>query len=162
MSDSMQPQQSLQDTRRDFLKYASVLTGLAVAGSSLTAGAAEMKSVDSPAALPDALHQMLVKASECLVKAEICSAHCLKLVAAGDTTISDCLTAVQATKAMCSALLTLASLEVRQLKAFVQVCVDVSKDCEKACRKHEHHHVQCKDCAEACAECIQACEAYLS
>jgi hypothetical protein len=36
-----------------------------------------------------------------------------------------------------------------------KLCIDICGDCEKECRKHEEHHVQCKNCADSCAAFIR-------
>jgi hypothetical protein len=52
----------------------------------------------------------------------------------------------------------LAGQDAKRLKDYAKVCVAVCSDCEDECRKHEFHHIECKNCAEACAAMIKACQ----
>jgi hypothetical protein len=42
------------------------------------------------------------------------------------------------------------------VKTLSVVCRQACKDCEAECRKHEDKHVECKECAEACAQVLAA------
>jgi Cys-rich four helix bundle protein (predicted Tat secretion target) len=85
----------------------------------------------------------------------ICLNHCIRLTRAGDKTIADCMRTVQAMLPVCSAMRQLAGSDARRLKDLARVCMAVCSDCEDECRKHEFHHVECKNCAEACAATVR-------
>ncbi len=63
---------------------------------------------------------------------------------------------------VCSAVVKLALQDAKRLKELVKVCADVCVDCETECRKHEFHHKECKNCAEACASMVKECKALLA
>jgi len=62
---------------------------------------------------------------------------------------------------VCTSIGQLAAQDAKRLKDMARVCVSVCSDCEDECRKHEFHHVECKNCAEACAAMISACKTVL-
>ena len=71
----------------------------------------------------------------------------------GDVTLADCASKVHEMLAICSAFSYLLAANSRYLKAYAVVCEQVCEDCEKECRKHEEH-VQCKACADSCADVV--------
>ena len=104
-------------------------------------------------------HENLVKtALDCIEKGERCIEHCTRLVAAGDTSIAECMRKVNETLPMCHALVKLGIYDSDHLAALAKVCIDVCGDCEKECLKHADKHPQCKACADSCSECIKACK----
>ncbi|WP_395760095.1 Csp1 family four helix bundle copper storage protein [Candidatus Raskinella chloraquaticus] len=105
---------------------------------------------------------LLAAAGACLAAAEICHAHCLKVLGTGDTSLKICAPLVSATIPVCQALVRLAVLDHGQLKEFAKACLNVCADCETECRKHAGHHAECKVCAEACAVCIRECKQLIS
>ena len=132
---------------------------LAVAGVAWVAATGTRPATGAPAA-STAKHAALIKtATDCIGIAEICQAHCIKLLGAGDTSMKDCMGLVAATLPMCEALVRLAALDAPRLAEFTKVCIGVCADCEAECRKHASHHSECRDCADACAACIKACKA---
>jgi len=140
--------------RRDFL-----LAGAgAVAGAVMTGGAAGPAAAADPhahahghaaAASPTAAFTGAV--SGCLDAGNVCLDHCIKELAQGDKSLGDCAKAVHQMLAVCQAVAVIAPTDSKYKKTLVQLCRDVCGDCEKACRKHEDHHAECKACAEACA-----------
>ena len=96
----------------------------------------------------------------CVKKGEACIQHCLAHF--GDETLAECAASVQEMLPICATLSKLASYESRHLKEYLKVCIQVCKDCEKACRVHENTHVPCKECADACARCARECEKVLA
>jgi hypothetical protein len=56
---------------------------------------------------------------------------------------------------VCVATNRLAQQDANRLRDLAKVCADICRDCEAECRKHEFHHVECKRCAEACAETVK-------
>jgi Cys-rich four helix bundle protein (predicted Tat secretion target) len=108
-------------------------------------------------------NQALVAAARrCEDVGNICLAHCIRLTKAGDKSLGDCMRAVQAMLPVCGAVRRLATQDARRLKDLAKVCMDICSDCEAECRKHESHHVQCKNCAEACAATVRECKALIA
>jgi Cys-rich four helix bundle protein (predicted Tat secretion target) len=130
---------------------ASVFVGLS-AGLA-TPGSAQPKSPNKA---------LVAAARRCEDVGKICLAHCIRLTKAGDKSLGDCMRAVQAMLPVCGAVKQLAMQDARRLKDLAKVCTDICSDCEVECRKHESHHVQCKNCAEACAATIRECKALIA
>jgi len=95
-------------------------------------------------------------ASECASLGEICVTHCVDLVRKGDTSIAECIATVNEAVAACTALSSLANYNSMHLKQFAKACKGICGHCENECKKHAKKHKACKDCADACARCIQA------
>lgn len=61
---------------------------------------------------------------------------------------------------VCSTVSQVLSTAYKDVDNLITYCIDISKACADECEKHEHEH--CKACAQACRECVDACEAYLN
>ena len=102
---------------------------------------------------------LLATTSDCLVKGQICVAHCLDLLGEGDKEMAGCAKAVSQMLALCGALQSLAAQQPSYVPTLAQTVMAACLACEKECRKHETEHTQSKDCAAACAECAKQCKA---
>ncbi len=69
-----------------------------------------------------------------------------------------CAQSVSELLATCEALMKLAIQNSAFTPALAKVSADVCASCEKACRKHEKKHLECKACADACAACLKECQ----
>jgi len=98
-------------------------------------------------------------ASDCVMKGQACLSHCLALLAEGDKEIAACAKSVNQMLAVCAALQGLAQQSSKYTAGFAKAAIDVCKDCEDECRKHEKKHAECKACAESCAACLKQCKA---
>lgn len=108
-------------------------------------------------------HQDVITAAlDCVRQGNACMEHCINLFKVGDTTVAQCADNVSQMLPMCDTLAKLASYDSSHLKNLAKVCIAVCEECEKECRKHEMHHIPCKNCADSCLECIKACKALLS
>ncbi|MDJ0514499.1 MAG: Csp1 family four helix bundle copper storage protein [Methyloceanibacter sp.] len=139
--------------RRELLVGAA-LAGLAapLAGSALAADGHEHHAHHGPH------HPELTKlALDCVGLGEACVAHCIKLMGTGDTSLTDCLIAVNAMLPMCATLARYAASDAKRLNELAAVCIDVCDDCAKECEKHPEH-AECKACGDACVDCIKACK----
>jgi len=96
-------------------------------------------------------------AADCIRTGEACLDHCFTLLGKGDTEMAACARSVNELLAVCAALQRLATANSRFLASYARVAGEICENCEKECRKHEKKHVQCKDCAEACAACLKEC-----
>ena len=148
-------QESLQNASRR-----TVLMGAAAATATLAASNAFASSDDHKhhhhAMNP---HGDLINAAlDCVKKGTACSDHCIKLVKQKDTSIADCLAAVNDMLPMCETLSKLATSQSDHLKDFAKVCIAVCEDCEKECKAHEDKHVECRECMKSCAHCIKECK----
>lgn len=94
----------------------------------------------------------------CIGKGQSCLAHCIGMLAAGDTTMAGCAPAVHDMHAVMQGLAAAAASGNRHLKDLARVAMEFCRDCEAECRKHADKHVVCKECAEACARTIAACQ----
>jgi Cys-rich four helix bundle protein (predicted Tat secretion target) len=95
----------------------------------------------------------------CIEKGQLCVNHCLMLLGDGDKEMAACARSVHQMMAMCGALQQMASYESKHLKAMAKLTMEMCKDCEDECRKHEKKHSVCHDCAESCAACYKECKA---
>jgi Cys-rich four helix bundle protein (predicted Tat secretion target) len=98
-------------------------------------------------------------AAECVATGNDCLRHCLDSFVAGDTTLAACAKTVRDVISACAALETLALSNSPHVPAFAKAVLGVCMACEQECRKHAHHHAECKDCAEACKDCAEECKA---
>lgn len=98
-------------------------------------------------------------AADCVLKGEACLSHCLVLLGDGDKALAACAKSVNQMLAVCAALRGLAQQNAKYTASFAKAAIDVCKDCEDECRKHEKKHAECKACAESCAACLKQCKA---
>jgi len=149
-------------SRRTLLAGAAALTtlsGMSVLGR---ANAEEHSHEHHQHTIDQGRMRIIEHATDCVMKGEICVAHCMELFKAGDTSVAECADKVHEMLASCTAMAKLAAHDSRHLKDFVRACVGVCEDCEKACREHEKKHAECKACADSCADCIRVCRDYLA
>ena len=109
-----------------------------------------------PMATPNA--KLIDTASVCIKTGDACMAHCLASFAAGDTSLAACAKTVNEMLSVCASLHKLAAAGSARLPEMAKLAIAVCQDCEKECRKHEHHHATCKACADACAACAEECQ----
>ena len=148
--------QSVNTQRRQLL--AGALAATALSGSVNAADHAH-KDHHKHMDMSGERHTALVdSALDCIEKGERCIEHCTRLVAAGDTSIAQCIRKVSEALGMCQALVKLGVYDSDHLAALASVCIDVCGDCEKECLKHADKHADCKACADSCAVCIKECE----
>jgi Cys-rich four helix bundle protein (predicted Tat secretion target) len=130
-------------------------TQAAAVAAMSTASAADQKA--SP--VQQAVNKPLLDAAyNCSKIAEVCLAHCQMTLSAGDTMLKDCSVSVAQLLPVCETLASLTAQGSKYLAKYAKFALEVCKDCEKECRKHESHHTQCKDCANACAACAKECQ----
>lgn len=137
--------------RRTFVIAGTAMAVAHFAGAPAFAQAAK-PAKPAPAPAPHAA--LIAAAKKCGAVGEVCLKHCIKLTKAGDNSLADCMRNVKAMLVVCNAVGRLAGQDAKRLKDLTKVCLDVCTDCEAECRKHEGHHVECKNCAIACAAMI--------
>ena len=109
------------------------------------------------AQLPDVLDAT----NKCLDKGQRCIAHCLVSFKEGDVTLAECASKVHEMQAICGGFSYLLAANSEYAKAYASVCAKVCKDCEDECLKHKEH-IECKACAEACADLVDQIKLRLS
>ncbi len=140
-------------------REALVSTGAMVVSASLGAIACGTRSAIAQAPhVPPATDASLIDtAFDCSKKGNACIYHCLGRMSSGDTSMAGCAAAVADMVAVTDALAKVASHGGKNVAKTARLALDVCRDCEVECRKHEHHPV-CKDCADACLRTIAACQ----
>ena len=135
-------------SRRELLLGMSAAATAAYAGSAFSAAEGHDHSKHT-AQLPDLLNAT----NNCVDKGQRCIAHCLVSFQEGDVELADCASKVHEMQAICGAFSYLLAANSSYVKAYADVCRQVCEDCEKECLKHEEH-IECKACAEACADVV--------
>lgn len=97
-------------------------------------------------------------AEHCIGTGRACLQLAIASLKKGDPMMAECADTTRAMIAVCSSFAELATLGSPHVKAIAALCAKVCRDCEKACRKHELHHAECKACGESCARCAMECE----
>jgi Cys-rich four helix bundle protein (predicted Tat secretion target) len=143
-------------SRRELLLGVGAVATAAYAGTAASAMPGHDHSKHS-AQLPDVLDA----ANACIDKGQRCIAHCLAAFREGDTQLADCASKVHEMQAICGAFSYLLAANSGYVKAYAPICEQACKDCEKECRKHEEH-IECKACAEACADIVDQIKLRLS
>lgn len=141
-----------------------LLAGAALAGLALplagTAAAAESGHHDHTSHGSHGGHsgphhpELTKQALNCVGLGEACVEHCIRVMSTGDTSLTDCLIAVNAMLPLCATLARYAASDAKRLKELAGVCIDVCDDCAVECEKHADHHEECKVCGEACRDLI--------
>ena len=143
-------------SRRDVLLGMGAAATFAYVGTANAAKAGHDHSKHT-AQNPDVLNA----ANACIDKGQRCIAHCLVSFQEGDTELADCASKVHEMQAICTAFSYILASNSSYTKDQSRVCEKVCKDCAKECRKHEEH-VECKACAEACDDIVDAIKLHLS
>jgi Cys-rich four helix bundle protein (predicted Tat secretion target) len=127
---------------------------LAVAGK---LAAQEAKPDHEHHAMPGKNGALIAAAHHCMAAGDLCTAHCIDMLAAGDKSLKDCAKSVAQMRAMIGALAQLAAQNAPHLKEMAALCAKACRDCEAECKKHEQHP-PCKACGEACNKCAAECD----
>ena len=143
-------------SRREILQGLGVAAAMAYAGNAVSAMPAHDHSKHT-AQLPGLLDAI----NDCTDKGQRCIAHCLTSFVEGDLELAVCASKVHEMQAICGGYAYLVTANSEYIKAYASVCDKVCMDCEKECRKHEEH-IECKACAEACAEIVDQIKLRLS
>lgn len=139
-------------SRRTLLAGAGAVGAALVSGASLAGDAPGHRHEDHAPRNPD----LLGAVNDCVVKAQQCAAHCLVAFQEGDTTLADCARKVNEMLPICKAFSYQLASNSPYVKALSAVCQKACKDCEEECRVHEDKHVECRECAESCAQVVAA------
>jgi Cys-rich four helix bundle protein (predicted Tat secretion target) len=143
-------------TRRDVLLGMGAMASAAYAGAAMSAMPGHDHSKHSTQ-LPD----LLDAANNCVDKGQRCITHCLVSFREGDISLAECASKVHEMQAICSAFSYLLAANSEYVKAYAGICEQVCTDCEKECLKHKEH-IECKACADACANLVDQIKLRLS
>jgi Cys-rich four helix bundle protein (predicted Tat secretion target) len=143
-------------SRRELLMGIGAVVAVAGTGATLAAMPEHDHSKHS-AQLPE----LLDAANNCEDKGQRCIAHCLVSFREGDTSLAACASKVHEMVAVCSAFSYLLAANSEYVKAYAGICERVCSDCERECLKHKEH-IECKACADACAELVDQIKLRLS
>lgn len=137
------------------------LSGAVLATAAASAAAQHEHHMHEAAASgPVKAYDALIAATEsCVAKAQICHAHCIRLLSDGDTDMGECARTTSQVMTLCNALLSLAAQGSPLTPALAKVALEGCKQCAQACKPHAPHHAECKACYESCMACIRECEA---
>ena len=141
--------------RREMLAAVGTLAAAAISAQAL---ATEDHSHHHQTGHPN--QGLIESAAHCLMAGQACQQHCIELLGQGEKEMAPCAASVAEMLATCQALQALASQKSKNLPKMAKVALDVCKQCEDECRKHEKKHQTCRDCAEACAACAKECQKY--
>jgi Cys-rich four helix bundle protein (predicted Tat secretion target) len=156
--DPIKDPEGLSGLSETMLSRRAVLTGVGALGAALASGATLAADSDEHSHHHHAPQNpgLLSAAEDCSSSARKCLAHCLVSFREGDTSLGDCARSVHEMLPICDAF----GIQVASNSAYVdslaKVCRQACADCETACREHEKSHVECKECAEACARIVAA------
>ena len=135
-------------SRREILQGLGAAAAMAYAGNAVSAMPAHDHSKHT-SQLPGLLDAI----NDCTDKGERCIAHCLTSFVEGDLALAECASKVQEMQTICGGYSYLVAANSEYVKAYASVCEQVCADCEKECLKHKEH-VECKACADACANVV--------
>jgi Cys-rich four helix bundle protein (predicted Tat secretion target) len=139
-------------SRRALLVGAGAIGAALATGTSLGGDAPGHRHEDHAPKNPGVLEAV----NDCVVTAQQCAAHCLVAFQEGDTTLADCARKVNEMLPICRAFSYQLAGNSPYVKSLAAVCRQACEDCEKECRVHEDKHVECKECAESCAQVVAA------
>lgn len=137
-------------SRRDVLLGMGAAATMAYAGSATAAmkGHDHSKHSTQLVDLMDAINS-------CTDKGRRCIAHCMVSFTEGDTELAACASKAQEMMAICGGFAYLVASNSSYNKEYSKVCEKVCEDCAKECEKHDEHK-ECRACAQACNDVIDA------
>lgn len=103
---------------------------------------------------PSRGEDVVVGASKCVVAGELCAAHCLRLIQAGDPTLAACMNSAMVMTSVCRTMMTLAAVDSPVFKQMGAVAMATCEECRAECEKHAAHHAECNACMVACKETL--------
>lgn len=107
-------------------------------------------------AKPKRFTSLIAPFQACTAAAAACIDHCQVLLSQGDKAMAACLRTALDCDVTCHAVLKAASLNSGFTPALARTAIDAMEACVKACKPHVEHHVECKNCHDACLVAIEA------
>lgn len=142
--------------RRDAVVTLVAIPSLVFAQTKAGKPAAAPAAAPAPAA--PSFAAAIDAAEHCVGTGRACLQLAIATLKKGDASMAECADTTRAMISVCGTFAELATLGSPHVKALAALCAKVCRDCEKACRKHELHHAECKACGESCARCAMECE----
>ena len=161
MSQATENTSDISQSRRNIILGASAIAAASSLGFSTIANA-EMDHKHMHHGISAGRQEIIDASLQCVKDGQACVQHCIDMFKMKDTSMAECADNVQEMLATCTALSQLASYDSRHLKDFAKTCINVCKDCKKACDEHADKHDACKACSDSCKDCIKACEDYIA
>lgn len=134
----------------------AVLSLVAIPSLVLAAEPPKPKAPPPPAAPPFA--PAIEAAEHCVSTGRACLQLAIATLQKGDASMAECADTTRLMMELCGTFATFATAGSPHARALAAVCAKACRDCEKACRKHELHHAECRACGESCAKCAAECE----
>ena len=154
MSEKQQEKEGI--SRRDILLGMSAAATMAYTGSATAA----MKGHDHSKHSTQ-LTDLMDAVNNCTDKGRRCISHCMVSFVEGDTELAKCASKAQEMMAVCGGFAYLVASNSSYNKEYAKICEKVCEDCAKECNKHNEHK-ECKACADACDDVIDAIKLSLS
>lgn len=145
-----------QQKENDGISRRDVLLGMGAAATMAYAGSAPaaMKGHDHSKHSTQ-LTDLMDAINGCTDKGRRCISHCMVSFTEGDTELAACASKAQEMMAICGGFAYLVASNSSYNKEYSKVCVKVCEDCAKECEKHDEHK-ECKACAQACNDVVDA------
>jgi len=150
--------EATQISRRKLLSGAGAIGAALAGGLAYAADGASHEHAHHAPRHSDALDA----ANSCSQTGRLCLAHCLVSFEEGDTKLATCARSVHNMISLCDAFAAQVASNSKYVSGIATVCRTACADCEKECRKHEDDHVECRQCADACAKLVAAIDEMLS
>lgn len=150
--------EATQISRRKLLSGAGAIGAALAGGLAYAADGSSHEHAHHAPTHPDALDA----ANQCSQTGRLCLAHCLVSFEEGDTTLATCAQSVHNMISLCDSFAAQVASNSKYIDGIATVCRTACEDCEKECRKHEDDHVECKQCAAACAKLVAAIDEVMS
>jgi len=144
-------------SRRDVLLGMGAAATMAYAGNASAAAAKEHDHSKHSTQLTDLMDAV----NNCTDKGRRCISHCMVSFTEGDTDLAECASKAHEMMAICGGFAYLVASNSSYTKEYSKVCEKVCVDCAKECNKHDQHK-ECKACADACDDIVDAIKLTLS
>ncbi|NOQ90487.1 MAG: Csp1 family four helix bundle copper storage protein [Gammaproteobacteria bacterium] len=151
-----------KEKTKDAISRRDVLLGMSAAAGMVYAGTASASSKEHDHSKHSTkLTDLMDAVNNCTDKGRRCIAHCMVSFTEGDTELADCASKAQEMMAICGGFAYLVASNSSYTKEYAKVCEKVCVDCAKECNKHDKH-IECKACADACDDIVDAIKLSLS
>ena len=148
---------------KDSISRRDVLLGMGAAASMVYAGSASAKASKEHdhSKHSTQLTDLMDAVNKCTDKGRRCISHCMVSFTEGDTELAECASKAHEMMAICGGFAYLVASNSSYVKEYAKVCEKVCVDCAKECNKHDQHK-ECKACADACDDIVDAIKLSLS
>jgi Cys-rich four helix bundle protein (predicted Tat secretion target) len=154
---------SKEQQDKDGVSRRDVLLGMGAAASMVYAGSvsASASKEHDHSKHSTQLTDLMDAVNNCTDKGRRCIAHCMVSFTEGDTDLAECASKANEMMAICGGFAYLVASNSSYTKEYAKVCEKVCVDCAKECNKHDQHK-ECKACADACDDIVDAIKLSLS